>query len=90
MKPIESLIIIIVAILIGISVFVGTIYMIITLVQIKKTAREVENTVKKINIELDFINRTSSKFTSICRRFSSLFTSVSSILFYALSKIIKK
>jgi len=89
MRPIESLVITIVVFLIGMSIIVGTIYLIITLVQIRKTAREVENTVKKVNIELDFVNRTSNKFMLICGKFSSLLTSVSSILFYAFSKIIK-
>jgi len=89
MKSIESLIIIAIAILIGIALLVGIICLIITLVQIKKTVKEFGNTIRKVNIELDLINKASTKVASISGKFSSLLTSAVSVLFYALSKIIK-
>jgi uncharacterized protein YoxC len=88
MKSTELLFIIIV-VLIGISVVAATIFLIIALIYIKRTVKEFENTIRKINADLDFINKIPNGFASIRGKLLSLVISVFSILYYTISGIIK-
>jgi hypothetical protein len=57
------------------------------LIQIKKTSKEAEDALKKINTELDHINKISGKVADITEKISSPLTSAASILFYVISGI---
>lgn len=67
-------------------VFVA-VYLIISLIQIKKTAREIECAFEKINTELEIVNKVSDKVANISEKLSSPLISIGSILFYILSGI---
>jgi uncharacterized protein YoxC len=84
-----KLLFIIIVILIGISVVAATVFLIIVLIHIKKTVKEFENTIRKINSDLDFINKIPDKFASVKGKLLSLAISVFSILYYTISGIIK-
>ncbi|MDR1523342.1 MAG: hypothetical protein LBS29_05275 [Endomicrobium sp.] len=84
------MILIIVLSIIAISVVIGVVYFILALAQIKKTAIEIEMAAKKINIELDLVNKVSCKVASISEKMSSPVASIISLLFYAVSSINKK
>ncbi|MDR3281454.1 MAG: hypothetical protein LBS78_00265 [Endomicrobium sp.] len=71
------------------SVVLGVICLIITLVQIKKTMREFEGMIKKINNVVCIINKFYCGIVSLTKKLSSPFISVASVLFHTLSKIIK-
>jgi uncharacterized protein YoxC len=89
MKPCESAIIIALA-LIAVSVTVGTVFLIIALIKVKKVAVELENALHKLNSELDVVNRVSSKVVSLTEKISSPVISAVSLIFYALSSVNKR
>jgi uncharacterized protein YoxC len=89
MKPIE-LVLIIVILLAALYIVAGTIYFIITLIQIKKTAKELENVMQGISAELDIPAKISSKGALIIEKLSSPIISIVSVLFYVLSCINKR
>jgi hypothetical protein len=89
MRPIE-LVLIIAILLAVLSIVAGTIYFIITLIQIKKTARELENVMQGISVELDILTKISGKGALIIEKLSSPIISIVSVLFYVLSFINKR
>jgi hypothetical protein len=76
--------------IIAISLVVGVVYFILTLVQIRKTALKIEVAINRVNIELDLVNKISCKVASITERVSTPIVSMISLLFYAISGINKK
>ena len=66
------------------------IYIVITLVQIKRTARQAELVLQKINNDLDVLNKVSGKVADITEKFSAPVISVFSALFHIVSSIVKK
>ncbi|MDR1418448.1 MAG: hypothetical protein LBI80_04770 [Endomicrobium sp.] len=89
MKLVDLVLIIAISI-IAISIVVGVIYFILTLVQVRKTALEIEIAVSKVNTELDLVNKLSCKVASITEKVSSPVVSMISLLFYVISSINKK
>jgi uncharacterized protein YoxC len=85
-----ELVLIISVVFVTLSITIGTIYLIITLIQVKKTTRELESIVRKINTELDTVNKLSGKITSIIEKLSSPILSAVSVFFYVLSGITKR
>jgi predicted PurR-regulated permease PerM len=89
MESIELLLIVAVCI-ITISVVVGIIYLINVSVKIKKTATELENTIHKINVWLDSVNKVSDRVaSSITGKLKSPVISAIYFLFYVFSGINK-
>jgi uncharacterized protein YoxC len=88
MKCVEFLLIS-AAVLITLSIVVGTIYLVVTLIQIKKTVKELERMIKEINSLLRIVGEFSGSITSLIKKLFSPIVSTTSVLFYALSKIIK-
>jgi uncharacterized protein YoxC len=89
MKSCE-LAIVIALILIAISVTVGTVFLIIALVKVRKAAGELEKALHKLNSELDIVSKVSSKVISLTEKISSPVVSAVSLIFYALSIINKR
>ncbi|MDR0723823.1 MAG: hypothetical protein LBF23_01390 [Endomicrobium sp.] len=89
MKSVDLVLIVAVSVIV-ISVLIGVVYFILTLVQIRKTALEIEVAISKVNIELDLVNKVSCKVASITEKISTPVVSVISLLFYAISSINKK
>ena len=89
MKSCE-LAIVIALILIAISVTVGTVFLIIALVKVRKAAGELEKALHKLNSELDVVSRVSSKVISLTEKISSPVVSAVSLIFYALSSVNKR
>jgi hypothetical protein len=86
MKSCESAIVIALT-LIAVSVTVGTVFLIIALVKVRKVAGELEKALHKLNSELDIVSRVSSKVISLTEKISS---PAVSLIFYALSSVNKR
>ncbi|MDR1474859.1 MAG: hypothetical protein LBS38_04195 [Endomicrobium sp.] len=89
MKHCESAIIIALA-LIAVSVTVGTVFLIIALLKVRRAAIELEKALHKLNSELDVVRRVSSKVASLTEKISSPVVSAVSLIFYALSSVNKR
>jgi uncharacterized protein YoxC len=89
MKLCESAIVIALS-LIAISMMVGTVFLIIALVKVRKVAGELEKALHKLNSELDVVSRVSNKIISLTEKISSPVVSVISLIFYALSNANKR
>ena len=66
------------------------IYVIVALVQIKRTARQAELVLQKINDDLAVVNKVSVKVADITEKVSAPVISVFSALYYIISSISKK
>jgi uncharacterized protein YoxC len=73
-------------VLITLSVIAGVVYLIITLIQIKKTVIKFDKLAQRVNSELDIISEFSSKISSLTKKLSS---PIISIIFYILSSFYK-
>jgi uncharacterized protein YoxC len=82
MSSIGWVFIITAVILITLSVLVVTVFLILVLIGIKKTAVEFERVIKKLSSELDGANKVSG-IVSMRRKLSSLVIVVISFFFYA-------
>jgi uncharacterized protein YoxC len=89
MKSCE-LAIVIASALIAVSATVGIVFLIITLVRVRKTAVEFEKALHKLNSELDVVSRVSSKVVSLTEKIPSPVISAVSLIFYALSSVNKR
>jgi uncharacterized protein YoxC len=72
------------------SLIAVSIYLITALVQIKKTAKEAEMVLQKINVELAVVNKVSGKVSDIADKVSAPLLSAVSVLAYIISGIAKK
>lgn len=77
--------IIICMVLSTIALIVVAVYLIITLIQIKKTAEEMEESFKRVNTELAVVNKISGKVVSMTEKISTPLISAFSLLFYIFS-----
>lgn len=68
-----------------IALIVVAVYLIITLIQIKKTAEEMEESFKRVNTELAVVNKISGKVVSMTEKISAPLISAFSLLFYIFS-----
>ena len=69
------------------AVVACAVYLIVTLIQIKKASKEMEEALRKVNTELDYVNKVSGKVADITEKISSPIISAASVLFYAVSAI---
>lgn len=81
---IVSLILLVIA-----AIFVA-VYLILTLIQIKKTAREMEETFQRLNIELGTVNRISEKVSDFADKLSAPVISGLSLLMFILNRSKRK
>jgi uncharacterized protein YoxC len=77
------------AVLITLSIVAGMVYFVFTLIQIKKTVKELERMIKEINGVLCIVGEFCSNATSLTKKLFSPIVSIASVLFCTLSKIIK-
>ncbi|MCL2334845.1 MAG: hypothetical protein FWC57_02155 [Endomicrobia bacterium] len=63
------------------------VYLILALIQIKRASKELEEALKKVNTELEYVNKISGKVADITDKISSPVMSAASLLFYAISGI---
>ena len=61
------------------------VYLIFTLIQLKKTAKEMEETFSKINKDLEVFNKVSGTIAGITEKFSSPLLSVGAAVYYFFS-----
>jgi hypothetical protein len=73
-----------------ISLIAVSAYLIVVLIQIKKTAREAEMVLQKVNVELAVVNKVSGKVADITDKVSAPVLSVISALVYIVSGVVKK
>jgi len=83
-------ILIICAVLAGLSFVAVCLFTILALVQITRTVKEAEEAAKKINIELGMINDVSQKALDFGQKVASPIVSVGGIVLYALKILLKK
>ena len=69
----------------AVSVVAVSVYLILALIQLKKTAKEAEKTFAKINGELDTLNRVSGKVADITGKFSAPVFSAAATVYYLFS-----
>ena len=69
------------------AVILVAVYLVITLWQIKNTAKVMEHTLLKVNGELDTVGKVSDKVLDITGKLSNPLISAGSVLFYILSNI---
>ncbi|MCL1972827.1 MAG: DUF948 domain-containing protein [Endomicrobia bacterium] len=72
------------------SIVAVAVYLIIVLIQLKKTTKEMEVTLSKVNSELDMINKVSGKVVNITEKLSNPFISAGAVLYYIFSSFKKK
>ncbi len=72
-------------VLITVAVIIVAVYLVITLIQVKKTSKEMELALCKINDELEVVNKVSDKVAGFAEKLSSPLVSAASIIFYILS-----
>lgn len=77
--------IIICIVLSTIALIAVAVYLIIALLQIRRTAKEMEESLKRVNTELDMLNKVSGKVLSMTEKISSPLMSAFSVLFYIFS-----
>ena len=77
-------------ILITSSIVAVAVYLIIVLIQLKKTTKEMEVALSKVNGELDMINKVSGKVVNITEKLSNPFISAGAVLYYIFSSFKKK
>jgi uncharacterized protein YoxC len=81
---------IIVASVVAVSVVVWAVYLVSVLIQIKKTAIELESAMRELSSELDIVNKVSGKVVSITEKLASPVVSAFSFLFHIVSSINKR
>ncbi|MCA6071916.1 MAG: hypothetical protein LE168_06140 [Endomicrobium sp.] len=87
---IAELMLIIAASVVAVSVVVGVVYLVSALIQIKKTAIELESAMRKLSNELDIVNKVSGRVVSITEKLASPVVSAFSFLFHIVSSINKR
>jgi uncharacterized membrane protein len=91
MNSIGLIFIAIAVVLITFSVVAVTVFLILTLIGVRKTVIKFESVIKKISGELDVFDKVSAKVISmIGRKSSSLVISGISFLFYAFLSVSKR
>ncbi|MCA6069853.1 MAG: hypothetical protein LE180_01850 [Endomicrobium sp.] len=81
---------IIVANAVAVSVVVGAVYLVSALIQVKKTAIELESAMRKLSTKLDIVSKVSDKVVSIKEKLASPVVSAFSLLFHIVSSINKR
>ena len=72
------------------SIVAVAVYVIFVLIQLKKTAKEIEETFSKVNHELEMFNKVSDKVVSVTEKFSAPLVSAGTALYYIFSTFKKK
>lgn len=67
------------------SLIAVAVYLIFTLIQLKKTAKEMEETFSKINKDLEIFNKVSGTIVGITEKFSSPLISAVAAIYYFFS-----
>ena len=82
--------IIICAVLITAVAVACAVYLILALIQMRKTAKEMESALKKVNHELELVNKVSDTVADIGEKFSAPVISALSAVFYILTGLKSK
>jgi glycerate kinase len=72
------------------ALIAALVYIIIALIQIRKTARQAELVLQKVNDDLAVVNKVSGKVADITEKVSAPVISVISALYYIVSSVVKK
>ena len=77
-------------ILVTLSIVAVAVYVIFTLIQLRKTAHEMEETLSRVNCELDMVNKVSSKVVDMTEKLSAPLISAGTVLYYIFSSFKKR
>lgn len=72
------------------SIIAVAVYLVFALIQLKKTAKEMEETFSRANYELDKINKVSEKVASVTDKFAAPLVSASTVIYYIFSAFKKR
>ena len=73
-----------------VSIAAVSVYLIIVLIQIKKTVKELEGTLFRVNGELDSVNKLSKKVFDFTEKLSSPLISAGTVLYHVFASFNKK
>jgi uncharacterized protein YoxC len=73
-----------------VSIVAVAVYLIIVLIQLKKTVKEMEGTLSRVNAELDMVNKVSGKVVNITEKLSNPLISACTVLYYIFSSFKKR
>jgi uncharacterized protein YoxC len=72
------------------SIVAVAVYLILVLIQLKKTAKGMEETLARVNYELDMVNKVSDKVANVTDKLSAPLVSAGTVLYYIFSSFKKR
>ena len=73
-----------------VAVIAVSVYLILLLIQLKRTAEEMHGTLARVNKELDAVSKVSGKIVNFTERLTSPLVSAGTVIYYIFSFLKKK